>query len=334
MYLEIWCTYENNCYRNLTCQDAFSKSDAMCVTYQQPFGQSHWVEMHRTECIKNCHHPDFTRKIQMPYRFEERQILKFEIYDIDSASSKLSDHDFLGSAQCTLGQIVSSGQVQIPLTQGHGASIIITAEELSSLKDEVVLNFCGRKLDKKDMFGKSDPFLVLSKVLESGKFVVVHKTEVVKNNLNPIWKPFSIPVRTLCNGDYDRSIKITCYDYDSDGSNDLIGEFCTTLKELTGPATPKVYQCINPEKKHKKKSYTHSGEIHLTHFKIQPIHSFMDFIKGGTQINCTIAIDFTGILIMYVWCFCMERHGVYCQITLTPGQNNEVHLWRTNLNFE
>lgn len=37
------------------------------------------------------------------------------------------------------------------------------------------------------------------------RFTICHKTEVVKNTLNPVWQPFSIPVRALCNGDYDRS---------------------------------------------------------------------------------------------------------------------------------
>jgi len=36
------------------------------------------------------------------------------------------------------------------------------------------------------------------------RFTVVHKTEVIKSNLNPTWRPFTIPVRTLCNGDADR----------------------------------------------------------------------------------------------------------------------------------
>ncbi|XP_053481110.1 uncharacterized protein LOC128607889 isoform X1 [Ictalurus furcatus] len=37
-------------------------------------------------------------------------------------------------------------------------------------------------------------------------FTICHKTEVMKNTLNPVWKPFSIPVRALCNGDYDRHL--------------------------------------------------------------------------------------------------------------------------------
>lgn len=36
------------------------------------------------------------------------------------------------------------------------------------------------------------------------RYTICHKTEVVKNTLNPVWEAFKIPVRALCNGDYDR----------------------------------------------------------------------------------------------------------------------------------
>jgi len=75
-------------------------------------------------------------------------------------------------------------QVQLPLSQrAHGAKdqqgcIIIIAEELVALKDEIIMQFSGTKLDKMHFFGKSNPFLVFYKSLESGEYVVVHKTEV------------------------------------------------------------------------------------------------------------------------------------------------------------
>ena len=37
-------------------------------------------------------------------------------------------------------------------------------------------------------------------------YTAVHRTEVIKNTLNPTWKPFTIHARALCNGDYDRYI--------------------------------------------------------------------------------------------------------------------------------
>jgi hypothetical protein len=75
--------------------------------------------------------------------------------------------------------------VQLPLSltnagttevQGH---MIIIAEELAAVKDEVVMQFSGTKLDKKDFLGKSDPFLVFQKSTESGDYIVIHKTEVL-----------------------------------------------------------------------------------------------------------------------------------------------------------
>lgn len=83
----------------------------MCVAYIQPFGQQRWVEVFRSEVISNNHDPDFAKKIQLPYRFEEQQNLKFSIFDVDSSSSDLKDHDFLGAASCSLGQIISNGKV-------------------------------------------------------------------------------------------------------------------------------------------------------------------------------------------------------------------------------
>lgn len=42
----------------------------------------------------------------------------------------------------------------------------------------------------------------------SSRFTICHKTEVVKNTLNPVWQAFKIPVRALCNGDYDRQVSL------------------------------------------------------------------------------------------------------------------------------
>ena len=41
----------------------------------------------------------------MDYRFEEVQKLKFSVYDVDNESPTLDDDDFLGSIECTLGEV-------------------------------------------------------------------------------------------------------------------------------------------------------------------------------------------------------------------------------------
>lgn len=59
------------------------------------------------------------------------------------------------------------------------------------------------------MFGKSDPYLKISKAREGpsgGEFVPVLKTEVVKNNLNPQWRAFKASMQQLCNCDEHRPL--------------------------------------------------------------------------------------------------------------------------------
>ncbi|XP_063081290.1 copine-9 isoform X5 [Cavia porcellus] len=160
--------------------------------------------------------------------------------------------------------------------------------------DIATMQLCANKLDKKDFFGKSDPFLVFYRSNEDGTFTICHKTEVVKNTLNPVWQPFSIPVRALCNGDYDRTVKIDVYDWDRDGSHDFIGEFTTSYRELSRAQSQfTVYEVLNPRKKCKKKKYVNSGTVTLLSFSVDSEFTFVDYIKGGTQLNFTVAIDFT-----------------------------------------
>ncbi len=151
-------------HRNVLDMDVFSKSDPMCVVSMKPFGAKNYQEIKRTECIQNTLNPEWVTKVQVTYMFEEQQHIRFDVYDLDSKSNRLDDHDFLGGINTTLGQIVSAGKVVMDLlhpehSNGSAGQIIISCEELSMCKDELELQFLGKKLDKKDWFGSSDPFL-------------------------------------------------------------------------------------------------------------------------------------------------------------------------------
>lgn len=45
-------------------------------------------------------------------------------------------------------------------------------------RSEVILEMSGFKLDSKDFFGKSDPFLEIYKFTDTGNYTLVHRTEV------------------------------------------------------------------------------------------------------------------------------------------------------------
>uniref|UniRef100_A0A8D3EG22 Copine 3 n=1 Tax=Scophthalmus maximus TaxID=52904 RepID=A0A8D3EG22_SCOMX len=265
-------------------KDIGSKSDPLCVLLMSS-SDSKWFELGRTEKVQNCLSPKFAKKFVIDYYFEIVQKLKFGVYDIDNKTVDLSDDDFLGELECTLGQVVSSKKLTRPLIlknkspAGKG-TITISAEEI---KDNRVVNFevQARKLDNKDFFGKSDPYLEFYKQTPTG-WQLAHRTEVVNNNLNPTWKPFRIPLQSLCGGEMDKPIKVECYDYDDDGSHDLIGTFETTMTRL---------QEASSSSNQKRTSYKNSGVVSV---KLCKEYTFLDYIMGGCQINFTVAIDFTG----------------------------------------
>ncbi|KAM9654993.1 copine-9 isoform 9-T9 [Morphnus guianensis] len=381
--------------RNLLDMDTFSKSDPVVVLFVQGSGSSEWKEFGRTEVIDNTLNPDFVRKFVLDYYFEEKQNLRFDVYNVDSKSCSVLkqvsgaraggtrgdapvsccggaprghapcgccwggtgasrraltrspslhapwglaeglpgagvrgtgggdrvpagppgesphggpreavwDHPAAGrGAEQLPGECLcpSSGKVGAVWPPWHGQLLggpwggEVASGDGPHPQDIVTMQLCANKLDKKDFFGKSDPFLVFYRSNEDGTFTICHKTEVVKNTLNPVWQPFTIPVRALCNGDYDRTVKIDVYDWDRDGSHDFIGEFATSYRELSRAQSQfTVYEVLNPRKKCKKKKYVNSGTVTLLSFSVESEFTFVDYIRGGTQLNFTVAIDFT-----------------------------------------
>ncbi|XP_073163535.1 copine-2 isoform X4 [Lepidochelys kempii] len=285
------------CGQNLLDRDVTSKSDPFCVLFIDVNGK--WTEIDRTETAVNNLNPAFSKKFIVDYHFEEVQKLKFALFDQDKSSMQLYEHDFLGEFSCTLGMIVSSKKITRTLLLGNGkpagkGMITIAAQELSDNR-VITLSMAGRKLDKKDLFGKSDPFLEFYKPGDDGKWMLVHRTEVIKYTLDPVWKPFTVPLVSLCDGDVEKLIKVMCYDYDSDGGHDFIGEFETSVAKMceAQDTLPLELECINPKKQKKKKNYKNSGVIIVKSCKITRDYSFLDYILGGCQLMFTVGIDFT-----------------------------------------
>ncbi|XP_018423615.1 PREDICTED: copine-4 [Nanorana parkeri] len=283
--------------KGISDRDALSKPDPCVILKMQSHGQ--WFEVDRTEIIRTCINPIFSKIFTVDFYFEEVQRLRFEVHDISSNHNGLKDADFLGGMECTLGQIVSQRKLSKSLLK-HGntagkSSITVIAEELSGNDDYVELSFSARKLDDKDFFSKSDPFLEAFRMNDDGTQQLVHRTEFVMNNLNPAWKTFKVSVNSLCSGDHDRKLKCIVWDWDSNGKHDFIGEFTTSFKEMRGAMEGRQVQweCINPKYRMKKKNYKNSGIVILNQCKIHKMHSFLDYIMGGCQIQFTVAIDFT-----------------------------------------
>ena len=86
----------------------------------------------------------------MDYHFEEVQKLRFEVYDSDSASLRLEDHDLMGTFETTLGCIVGEncGNVTKPLVnlryaQGSSGCITVNAEQVAETCELLKLQVRG-----------------------------------------------------------------------------------------------------------------------------------------------------------------------------------------------
>ena len=266
--------------RDLQNKDTFSKSDPFCLVSLQPAGSTAYSDIDRTEVVQDNLNPDWQKTITMDFFFETKQSLKFSVFDFDESSP-----ESLGYIFTTLGDLVAKGTSFIKLsTRG---SLIIRVEEIKTSRDSYVLQMRGIKLDKKDTFGKSDPYLIFFRNLGKNQWKEVHRTEIIKKTLDPMWALFEVSEQQMCNCDMNKPIKIECYDWDAIGSHDLIGICETTMDTLK--ARGSRLELKNPKEKNK-----HSGTLEITDSIRKKHLSFIDYLRCGVQISLSIAIDFTG----------------------------------------
>ncbi|KAI6661556.1 Copine-9-like [Oopsacas minuta] len=279
--------------KGLVKKDLLSKSDPFCVLSLQE-GRS-YRELGRTETIKDNQNPVFQKTIITRYYFEEEQIVKFTVEDYDGPKKS----DLQGSVIIRLAEIASTGEsatYDLKCKGKPAGKITLKAEEQPESKQKARFQILCKNVDKKDFWGKSDPYLEIHKTRETGRPILVHITEVIKNTLNPSWKPFEIDLTALCSGDLSLPISFTVYDWDSSGKPDLIGSFRTSFKEIHPLAGgKKEFFLINEEIKRKKGStYKHSGLFVFSDIKLVQTDTFLDHLKGGLQISLITAVDFTG----------------------------------------
>lgn len=275
---------------NLLNTDVLSKSDPYCIVQMKESWQNRYFEIGRTEKIDDNLNPEWVKKFVVNYNFETVQKMRFEVWDVDPNGS-----DFLGEYETTLADIVSYSGRQFRgklkhTTARDAGQIVIVTEEVSACKQSIEMQLQARNLEKQCWIWRNDPFLVISRSNEDGSFSVVHKTEVDRSTQNPRWKPIRITARTLCNGDHDRSIKIDCFDSRTDGDHKLIGTCHTSLRILCkGPSEDNKY----PLRKKKLGTKEHSGVLELLNISVNDETTFLDYIRGGTQMHFAVAIDFT-----------------------------------------
>lgn len=277
--------------RDLKSLDVMSKSDPMAILYYKD-PEAGMVEIGRTEAHKDDSNPDFSRSIRATYYFEQMQSFKVAFYDIDDEKKNLSKQDKLGSAVFTMGELMGGGsegsQLTLPLLHKKKTmgSVIVLGDPRSQVNADVLLKVSCRKLDKKDLFGKSDPYFIIYKDI-AGSWARVIKSDTIMNTLNPNFQPMTIDLSHLCGGDMDKQLKIEVYDWDKRSDDDLIGHFTTTTREIVD--SKKEFTILNPNKKNRS-----AGTFVFDRFELIRIPGFVDFLTAGLDLDIVFGIDFTG----------------------------------------
>ncbi|KAM6583971.1 hypothetical protein CsatB_010973 [Cannabis sativa] len=292
-------------------RDVFSKSDPMVVIYTKGRDET-LIELGRTEVILNSVDPTWITKHTLTYHFEVVQYLVFRVYDIDTQfhnvdvkTLKLDEQQFLGEATCALSQIMIKQDRSLTIDlmhreestretrPRHCGKITVRAEESVSSKTTVEMILSCIDLEYKDLFSRSDPFLVISKVVDRDITIPICKTEVLKNELKPQWKPIYLSIQQA--GSKDQQLVIECFNFNSNGKHDLIGKVETSLADLEKLQFSKQGEqlYLPTAVGHHHENKVLKSRLFVDKFSESVQHTFLDYLAGGFELNFMVAIDFT-----------------------------------------
>ncbi|KAI8580238.1 hypothetical protein K450DRAFT_49878 [Umbelopsis ramanniana AG] len=189
----------------------------------------------------------------------------------------------------------------------------IACEKIQDVECTVTLQLSGVQLESMDVFGKSDPFYVISRrTTEGGGYVRVYTSEYHKNVAHVKFMKHRINMKELCNGNMDLPLTIEVYDWNSDNEPSLIGTLETSLRKLLSTkrsqlnalgrrSTDSLRPTTTPPRGPTKSLRMESNRRHRTPGYIKvltcELHrepTFLDYIQSGsTDIELSLAIDFS-----------------------------------------
>ncbi|VDK20023.1 unnamed protein product [Taenia asiatica] len=170
-------------------------------------------------------------------------------------------------------------------------------------EENIVLKMQGVGLDKKDMFGKSDPYIIILRRNDRGKWEQCYQSEVVKKTLAPDWKPLLISLDRLCEGNLDRSHGYFILKFASAVSTGMGRMAKGTLPYLLMTNNPAL-DTVDPDIDDVIGEFITTARCLLTcsqegrNFEVNVkvsistnACSFLDYILSGTSINVIVGID-------------------------------------------
>ena len=273
------------------------------------------TEMGRTEVAQQTCDPQFQRTFSLDYRFQLEQTYVVRVYDRDlEFCPDLKEHDFLGGAVFTLGELMGLGKNRKLKWRLKGSNnkkernnkswLCVRGNEVKSTRSVLDFRFSADTLkEKKDKVNKviekdESPFFQIMKLNpEDQSWATVYKSEVLMQNKSPTWVKASLPLPVICgNGNsIDSLIKVSFWDWIRVDQAEPLGYLETTVRELVDGASHGI-PVLDVWQEHKRrfggyKLKKSGGVMKVLRADLKPVPSMLDYIAGGVSIDLMVAVD-------------------------------------------
>jgi hypothetical protein len=263
--------------------------------------------MGSTEVIQKNQNPDFHETFEIDFVFEKEQKFKVETWHIKDEST--GEGYSIGGAHFTLGDIVGSQyNMKILRLENRGTEagkcIVRIDQQNEEKKFEIAMDFQVLDVPKAGFFASLNTFVKIYKRrltkaqklnreekdlnyedIPASEWLLVHKTENIKDTANPDFKEIKIKGSKLSDNDFNLPLKFEIMKYKMNGNHYVIGKTFCNLNDLVIPGKTLNIRMLKPDK----------GNMSLTFklFNQNQVFQFVDYLEGGLNITQLVGIDFT-----------------------------------------
>ncbi|GKY92556.1 copine, variant 2 [Mayamaea pseudoterrestris] len=277
-------------------------------------------------------------RLEYKFQEEQTYVIRVYDEDLRYATD-LKEHDFVGGCVFTLGELMGAGGCAIarPLHRGK-AYVALIGQEIIETREVLEFRFSGQdlgllerkhkavltkdvlesvqKLGKKvtkemlenmqkvniakNVLDKFNPFFRLEKLNpEDQSWIVVWKSEVIRDNNHPTWNSARLPLQLLCDDDPTSPLKITLWVWNRFAPEELVGYVETTVCELVMKAKGGIP--VFGVMKEKKKIFggtklKKAGSLKVLKSNVVQVPSMLQFFAGGCEMDLMVAVDCTSFV--------------------------------------
>ncbi|KXS21585.1 Copine-domain-containing protein [Gonapodya prolifera JEL478] len=276
-------------------------ADAVRVSlYSRESQSGKWVELSHGDAKER------ETTFVITYEFARARTLRFLVQDPKT-------NRFLGFVDVAESDVVQGNETCLALissppddlqvaactsASSQAASITVRATPLmDSLEPRTLVRLVLKAdgLPKMDIGGKADPYFKIFKHDSPARdsWIEVFKSDVIKNTLEPTWKPTEIEFQAICDSDPGNELKVELWDWDMASSHDYIGSALVTLSQIE-ESSPLELQITNEKKKAKHSDYTNSGRLVFEPIEYlgRTTFHFSEHLRD-LDLAISIAVDFT-----------------------------------------